>query len=90
MWTAVWWNTAGARRRREARRKSRPRAAAPPSAAAKSDPFFEELVLGSYGPGWYYFRFRPVSANIERHRCGEWSDWSQGYELVWDFQGSAD
>lgn len=61
------------------------------SAAVRSgerDPFFEELVLGSYGPGWYYFRVRPVSANIEQRRCGEWSDWSQGYEIARDVTSS--
>lgn len=52
------------------------------------DPFFEELVLGSYGPGWYYFRVRPVSADIEQWHCGEWSPWSQGHEVARDVTSS--
>lgn len=61
------------------------------SAAVRSgerDPFFEELVLGSYGPGWYYFRVRPVSADIEQWHCGEWSPWSQGHEVARDVTSS--
>lgn len=38
--------------------------------------------LGSqYGPGWYYFRVRALSADISRWRSSEWSGWSEGYHL---------
>lgn len=47
--------------------------------SGEKNSFFEEQVLSSFGAGWYYFRVRPVSANIETRRCGEWSGWSQGY-----------
>lgn len=47
--------------------------------SGKRNDFFEEQILSSFGAGWYYFRVRPVSANIEARRCGEWSGWSQGY-----------
>ena len=38
-------------------------------------------LVDEHGAGWYYFRVRTLSANINQQRNSTWSAWSEGYDL---------
>lgn len=52
------------------------------SKSGREDSWLQERLIGEHGAGWYYFRVRPISADIEQWRNGGWSEWSEGYNLA--------
>lgn len=52
------------------------------SKSGREDSWLQDRLIGEHGAGWYYFRVRPISADIEQWRNGGWSEWSEGYNLA--------
>ncbi len=46
------------------------------------DSWLQNKLIGENGNGYYYFRVRPVSSNIEQIRNGDFSPWSTPYNLL--------
>ena len=51
-------------------------------ASGQEDFWLQDRLIGENGAGWYYFRVRAISADIERWRNGAFSPWSEGYNLL--------
>ena len=51
-------------------------------ASGQEDHWLQDRLIGENGAGWYYFRVRAISADIERWRNGAFSPWSEGYNLL--------
>lgn len=51
-------------------------------ASGQEDHWLQNRLIGENGAGWYYFRVRAISADIERWRNGAFSPWSEGYNLL--------
>lgn len=52
------------------------------SQSGEEDSWLQDRLISENGAGWYYFRVRPISRDIERWRNGQWSPWSEGYNLL--------
>lgn len=53
-----------------------------PVCSGIEDEWLQERLIGEHGAGWYYFRVRALSADIEQWRNSALSEWSEGYNLA--------
>ena len=49
--------------------------------SGEADFWLRDVVIGITGDGYYYFRVKPISRNIEQTQNGEFSPWSEAYNL---------
>lgn len=52
------------------------------STSGQEDFWLQDRLIGENGAGWYYFRVRAISADVEQWRNGAFSPWSGGYNLL--------
>ena len=50
--------------------------------SGQEDSWLQDKLIGENGNGYYYFRVRPISKNILQWQNGDYSPWSDGYNLT--------